>query len=167
MPVEPRHTPPGPEEPVDGEKMIVSAHTGGVLIPDSFINKRQHLKALRDDYERLQGHHRFRLAPTGSGAFTIRHVSTGRFVEPLRKAEGSAVYENIRFQGPVLLENDQLPQARNEWELRRRGDYYQIALNGSRYVLGLTHPDHMDSWVTLLDPWWSKDRLWLIHDVPG
>ncbi len=37
-------------EQLTGERMIISAHTGGVLIPDSFINKRQHLKALREDH---------------------------------------------------------------------------------------------------------------------
>jgi hypothetical protein len=29
------------------------------------------------------------------------------------------------------------------------------------------HPDHKDSWLTLLDAWWSVDRLWLIQDVPA
>ncbi|GAA3872421.1 hypothetical protein GCM10022227_32500 [Streptomyces sedi] len=146
--------------------MIVSAHTGGVLVPDLLVAKRQHLKALREDHERLQDRHRFLLAPAGEGTVTIRHVRFGRFVEPLRKAEGSAVYDNIRFQGPVLLEDEQLRESRNRWEIRRRGDFCQIGLAGTAYVLGLTHPDHTDSWVTLLDPWWSMDRLWLVHDLP-
>ena len=158
---------PVPDGGEYGEKMIVSAHTGGVLVPDLFVAKRQHLKALREDHEQLRGHHRFLLAPAGAGTVTIRHVRSGRFVEPLRKAEGSAVYENVRFQGPVLLEHEQLPESRNEWEIRRRGDFCQIALAGTDYVLGLPHPDHMDSWVALFDPCWSMDRLWLVRALPG
>ncbi|WP_159000966.1 RICIN domain-containing protein [Streptomyces sp. SBT349] len=149
-----------------GDKMIVSAHSGGVLIPDSFLNKRQHLKALREDHHELKDCHRWRLTRTGDGAFVIRHVTFGRYLEPLRKSEQLVVYENIRYQGPILLETGPLAQARNVWEIRRRGDYHQIALRDSGLVVGLTHPDHQDSWVTLLDPWWSVDRLWLILDVP-
>ncbi|TDC10385.1 hypothetical protein E1265_31360 [Streptomyces sp. 8K308] len=155
------------EELVSGEKMIVSAHSGGVLIPDSFINKRQHLKALRADYQELEGTHRWAFAKSGDDTFVIGHVSSGRYMEPLRKSETSAVYENVRYQGPILLEIGPLADARDQWELRRKGDFYQIGLKDSRFVVGLTHPDHGDSWVTLLDPWWSLDRLWLIQDVPS
>ena len=155
------------EELINGEKVIVSALTGGVMIPDSFINKRQHMQALRADYDELNDFHRWRFTPTGGqGVFAIQHVGTGRYMEPLRKAENSAVYENVRYQGPILLETGPLPHARNEWVIRPREDYFQIALKDTRFVVGLTHPDHDDSWVTLLDDWWSVDRLWLIRDVP-
>ncbi|RKN06996.1 hypothetical protein D7319_20065 [Streptomyces radicis] len=149
-----------------GEKMIVSAHSGGVLIPDSFINKRQHLQALREDHRELKDCHRFRFAPADGGGFRIEHVSHERYVEPLRKSENAAVYENIRYQGPILLETGPLVGARDTWEIRRRGEYHQIALREEGLVIGLTHPDHKDSWVTLLEPWWSLDRLWLILDAP-
>ncbi|MDT0307411.1 hypothetical protein RM780_10595 [Streptomyces sp. DSM 44917] len=152
---------------VNGEKMIVSAHSGGVLIPDSFVNKRQHLKALREDWTELKDYHRWEFTASGNGFFVLRHLGTDRHLEPLRKHESDPVYENVRFQGPILLENGTLEGARNEWEIRRRGDYCQIALRDTRFVVGLTHPDHSDSWVTLVDDWWSLDRLWLIHDVPG
>ncbi|MDT0442061.1 hypothetical protein [Streptomyces johnsoniae] len=157
--------PTSPEGLAEGEKLIVSAHTGGVLVPDSFTDKRQHLKALREDHTRLNGHHTYRFSPVGDGGFTIRHTVTGRFVEPLRKTEEAAVYENIRFQGPILLETGPLSDARNVWDIRPTGHHYQLGLRGSHLVIGLTHPDHMDSWVTLVDPWWSTDRLWLIHDA--
>jgi hypothetical protein len=154
------------EDLINGEKVIVSALTGGMLIPDSFINKRQHMQALRADYDELKDYHRWRFTPTGDGVFAIQHVGTGRYMEPLRKSENSAVYENVRFQGPILLETGPLAEARNEWVVRPRGDYYQFLLKDTRYVVGLTHPDHDDSWVTLMDDWWSVDRLWLVHDVP-
>ncbi|MGP3969540.1 hypothetical protein [Streptomyces sp. 6N223] len=156
------------EDLINGEKVIVSALTGGVLIPDSFINKRQHMQALRADYDELNDFHRWRFTPTGSGdgVFAIQHVGTGRYIEPLRKAENSAVYENVRYQGPILMETGPLAEARNEWVIRPRGDYFQIALKDTRFVVGLTHPDHDDSWVTLMDDWTSVDRLWLIRDVP-
>jgi hypothetical protein len=166
MAVEPTNPHASTEDLTNGEKMIVSALSGGVLIPDSFVNKRQHLKALREDYAELKDNHRWTFTKTDEGAFVIQHLGSERFLEPLRKAENSPVYENIRYQGPILLETGPLAGARNEWEVRRRGPHYQIALRDSRYVVGLTHPDHSDSWVTLLDPWWSADRLWIIQDAP-
>lgn len=154
------------EDLANGEKVIVSALTGGVLIPDSFINKRQHMQALRADFDELKEHHRWRFTPASDGTHAIRHVATDRFIEPLRKAENAAVYENVRFQGPILLETGPLAEARNEWVVRPRGEYVQIALKDTRFVVGLTHPDHGDSWVTLMDDWASMDRLWIIQDVP-
>lgn len=167
MPIESPSAPGTTDELVQGEKMIVSAHTGGVLLPDSYINKRQHMKALREDVDELRGHHRWSFTRLSDGVYAIQHVVSGRYVEPLRKSEDSAVYENVRYRGPILLETGPIAEARNAWEIRRRGDYFQIGLRGTRYVIGLTHPDHADSWVTLLDPWWSTDRLWLIHDATG
>jgi hypothetical protein len=167
MATEPPHLTSTLDDLVDGEKMIVSAHSGGVLTPDAFTNKRQHVQALREDYTQLAGYHTWNFTRTGEGLYAIQNVTTGRHLEPLRKSEDLAVYENVRFQGPILLETGVLSGARNAWEIRRRGDHHQIALKDSRYVIGLMHPDHKDSWLTLLDAWWSVDRLWLIQDVPA
>lgn len=153
------------EDLVSGEKTIVSAHSGGVLTPDTFVNKRQHVKALREDYNQFKGYHKWLLTRTGEDVYLIQNAISGRYLEPLRRDENNAVYENVRFQGPILLETGIPPGARNEWEVRPVGDYHQIALKGARFVAGLTHPHHNDSWLTLLDPWQSSDRLWLIRDA--
>ncbi|MFI9029998.1 hypothetical protein [Streptomyces sp. NPDC053560] len=56
--------------------------------------------------------------------------------------------------------------ARQEWAVRRYGEFFQFILAGTEYALGLRGPNNADSHVALYDACPTGHQLWSITDAP-
>ncbi|MEU0049362.1 hypothetical protein [Streptomyces sp. NPDC006309] len=150
-----------------GRKIIISAHSGGVLMPDDPNSDRHVAQAWRESIDKIGGFYEWEFTHTADGTYTIKNDKADRFLEPEREDGGKKPCNRIEWKTRVFLENGTVSGGKQEWVIRRLGDLYQFQLKGTDYVMGLRDRNNDDSHISLLDPWWSRDRLWLVLDADG
>ncbi|MFV2180010.1 hypothetical protein ACFHW2_42825 [Actinomadura sp. LOL_016] len=148
-----------------GPKMIVNFHNAGLMSPNDANNGRHHVQAWREQLTKHKGYHRWQLAATEGGHVTIQNVSSSRYVEPVRKSEDKAEYDNTGWGAWVWLEKGSPAGARQQWTIWRYGELYMFVLKDTEYAIGLRDLSHSDSHLDLFDALYTSRNLWWIADA--